>query len=104
MRYLTENDFSTDLEDGDYVDVIMDDADRIITFGHVEEDEIEASARKYLESTGETDLDAWFDGHQHMTHQWAVLDFENDSDRRYKMLKPGDDIDEFAAPITILHF
>ena len=104
MKYLTENDFSTDVEDETY-EVIMDDNNRIITYGHLEDSEIEELAGAYLLATGETDLSDWFDGHHTVTHQWATLEQESVyGERIFKLLKPGDDIDEFAAPITILHF
>lgn len=103
MRYLTENDFSTDVNDVTY-DVIMDDNERVISYGHLEDSEMEELTGAYLEATGETDLSDWFDGHHNITHQWAILDNEDSYGATFKLLKPGDSIDEFAAPITILHF
>lgn len=106
MKYIVEDDFSTDFSDDVFVPAVMTDNDQIITYGHITEEEMLDIVKQYLTAWGETDLDPWLDGHHQLSFRWAVLvdSAYSNEDRHFRLLKEGESIDEFAAPITVIQF
>jgi len=105
MRLLSDNDFSTDFGE-EYVHVTTDeDSDRFYAYDHLSDEEMIEQTKKYLQLSGVEDYESWFDQHVSIEHKWVRLEHEDEyGDLRFSVLRPGEQIDEFAAPITVLQF
>ena len=102
---LDENDFTTPYSDLVDVSAIMDDSDRIIAYGHIDEDDMVEIASDYLILIAqETELDEWFTGRTTVTYEWARKRANPMSDIVYELIDSPDLEDESVVPVTILTF